>query len=390
MVIVDNDSEDETLDVVSALGVANIRKIRDYTPGRAINIGIEACSGEFVVLLSGHCVPATPDWLEKLYMPIAENPEFAASYGRQLPLPFSQPADKADLYAVFRPESRIQSVDGFLNNANSIIRKKVWEDIKFDEDVRNIEDRVWGEKVISQGHKIFYNALASVFHHNGMHRSSERSNQTPTVEVIEKLVLPPSELEESSYRSLFTGTFVPVLISNTESEEELQGEVNVLTDLTLGEVWQPPLVVSEVQSKSLNPISRRELGLDPHDSVENLLRSVAFHLKKASSNNQFMGLFIARMGLPTRAAVEALVEAIVRGGKDFSFQAQRDFAHVWHEDSEGNLIQLDPSFGKRHERQMTYQALYGSGSIFPINNCLSGDFFRGNAALVDTTPESMG
>ena len=38
--------------------------------------------------------------------------------------------------------------DSFFHNASSAIKKKIWEKYKFDEKVKNIEDRLWGNIVI--------------------------------------------------------------------------------------------------------------------------------------------------------------------------------------------------------------------------------------------------
>ena len=48
---------------------------------------------------------------------------------------------------VYGPESRLQN-DPQFNNASSLISKKIWQKIKFDEKISNLEDRLWASKVI--------------------------------------------------------------------------------------------------------------------------------------------------------------------------------------------------------------------------------------------------
>jgi len=54
---------------------------------------------------------------------------------------------------VFGLDRRVQVKDSFFHNANSAFRREVWEKIPFDEQVTNIEDRVWAKKILSLGYK---------------------------------------------------------------------------------------------------------------------------------------------------------------------------------------------------------------------------------------------
>jgi glycosyltransferase involved in cell wall biosynthesis len=213
IVLIDNLSEDSTVTLAKEFGATKILNIENYSPGRALNLGMHQTTSDFVVFLSAHCVPCDEFWLENLISSF-HNDQIAATYGRQLPLPFSSDTDKSDLYAVFRNESKVQSSDGFMNNANSAILRRVWQQIKFDETVTNIEDRLWGKTVISKGFKIAYNADATVFHHNGMHKSGERANQASTVYVLENMIHSDLQKDTEKYRSVFNDSFLPIIIGS--------------------------------------------------------------------------------------------------------------------------------------------------------------------------------
>jgi glycosyltransferase involved in cell wall biosynthesis len=215
IVVIDNLSQDSTISLARDFGATKIKSIRNYSPGRALNFGIEQTSGEIVVILSAHCIPIDEYWLENLILPFV-NHQIAATYGRQLPLPFTVDNDKSDLYAVFRNESQIQNSDGFMNNANSAIRRSIWEQFKFNESITNVEDRVWGAEIVARGFKIAYISQAGVFHHNGMHKSGERSNQTSTVNVLETMIFKEKQNELQQYRKLFEKSFLPIVIVNKE------------------------------------------------------------------------------------------------------------------------------------------------------------------------------
>ena len=51
----------------------------------------------------------------------------AGCYGKQEPLDISNPNDVRDLYYLFGKDRKVQSKDPFFHNANSIIKKKLWE-----------------------------------------------------------------------------------------------------------------------------------------------------------------------------------------------------------------------------------------------------------------------
>src|SRR3972149_4181520 len=88
----------------------------------------------------------------------------AIQYGGKDGLAFTQDADKRDLSIIFGLDRRVQRKDSFFHNANSMIRKSLWEEVPFDETVTNIEDRIWAEKMLQRGYRIVYEPEASGYH----------------------------------------------------------------------------------------------------------------------------------------------------------------------------------------------------------------------------------
>ena len=82
-------------------------------------------------------------------------------------------------------DRKIQVKDSFFHNANSMIKKSIWKKIKFDENISNIEDRLWGEKIIQSGYKIIYEPSASVFHHHGIHQDGNQTRLKNVVNIIQ-------------------------------------------------------------------------------------------------------------------------------------------------------------------------------------------------------------
>ena len=171
VIIVNNQSNDNTIKNIKDFNV-KIINIKNFFPGKAINFGIKKSTGQYIVCLSGHCIPKDKYWLTNLINNI-QNKNIAGVYGRQEPMSFSKPSDKRDLVLTFGMDKKIQKKDYFFHNANSAFRKDIWKKFPFNEKITNIEDREWGKRVINSGYKIIYEPKASVFHYHGIHQNQK-------------------------------------------------------------------------------------------------------------------------------------------------------------------------------------------------------------------------
>ncbi len=187
VILVDNASSDNTLEVAKRFPLIKIISIERFKPGYAINEGIRSSSGQYIVCLSAHCIPKSTSWLTSLRGNFYNNSLVAGVYGRQLPVSFTDPIDKRDLLIVFGLDRRVQEKDYFFHNANSMFRRDIWERYPFDEEVTNIEDRVWGKTVIDAGYKLVYDPEAAVYHHHGLHQGNISQRVKGVVSIIEKV-----------------------------------------------------------------------------------------------------------------------------------------------------------------------------------------------------------
>jgi len=199
VIVVDNNSDDDSVKVAQELGFI-VLSTDSYFPGNALNIGIEQSSGEFVVLVSSHCIPTSSRWLESLIEPLSADESIAGVYGRQLPSEDSKPSDSRDLYTIFGSESKLQTSEIFFHNANSVIRKSVWAEIQFSKTATNIEDRIWAKEVLARGYKIFYTASAAVFHPHGVNHNGNESRAESIVNVMKDRNLYEHEKDEDWYQ----------------------------------------------------------------------------------------------------------------------------------------------------------------------------------------------
>src|SRR5262249_51690853 len=129
VIIVDNHSTDKTVEKAKRFPV-KVLEVDDYLPGKALNVGFKASSGVYIVCLSAHCVPVNDQWLSNLLNNFNDS-KVAGVYGRQEPLSFTSDFDKRDLLITFGLDRRVQIKDSFFHNANSMIRRDVWEKIPF-------------------------------------------------------------------------------------------------------------------------------------------------------------------------------------------------------------------------------------------------------------------
>ena len=61
----------------------------------------------------------------------------------------------------------------------------MWNKISFDENVTNIEDRIWAQEVINNNYRIMYEPEASVYHYHGVHQDGNTSRLKSVVKIIE-------------------------------------------------------------------------------------------------------------------------------------------------------------------------------------------------------------
>ena len=199
IIVVDNNSDDNSVKVAHELGF-RVLSTNSYFPGNALNIGIEQTIGDFIVLVSVHCIPTNSRWLENLIEPLFMDELIAGVYGRQLPCEDSKPNDSRDLYSIFGSESKLQTAEIFFHNANSVIRKSVWEEFQFSKNATNIEDRIWAKEVLARGYKIFYSSKASVFHSHGVNHNGNESRAESVVKVMKDRNLYEHEKDKDWYK----------------------------------------------------------------------------------------------------------------------------------------------------------------------------------------------
>jgi rhamnosyltransferase len=163
VIVVDSGSQDGT-DAIALEHGAHLLRINkeEFSYSRALNLGCAAAEGEFLVLISGHCLPANENWLEELLKPFSD-PAVAITYGRQVG-DDSTKFSEARVYEKYYPDNKASQGPAFCNNANAAVRRSIWRRFRYDEELTGLEDIELGRRVVSAGFRIEYAPRAVVRH----------------------------------------------------------------------------------------------------------------------------------------------------------------------------------------------------------------------------------
>lgn len=381
IILIDNRSEDATVEIAKHLEVDQIYNIEDYRPGKALNLGIQKAKGKYVVALSAHCLPSTESWLEKLKESLffenkTQKTNVVAGYGRQLPFNSTSNLNKRDLFNTFGLESRIQSKDFFFHNANSIVLKDFMEEFPYDEEVTNVEDRLWAEKIIRLGYNISYSAEATVFHHHGLNHGNEDERLRRVNSIIEPLYnsfekQKERELEGNSQFS--AATFLVVYIDYSEidkskimefkkSIENMNGFFNIifLTNQELEvENWFNRLQIVDVEIKDLVHLIKETCA--------------------KSSFNKFeydYVLFVNNKALNNLENIQILWNKTKDQFLDLGTTGNRNLGNFWLEEN-GDYMPLNTLLNLSKSRIPLYEVNYGAGTFISTCSLFNETVFEG-------------
>ena len=172
-VYVDSGSTDGTIDFMRERGVEAIAiPPEEFHHAVTRNLGARHATNEILVFLSGDAIPAGAQWLARLVAPF-DDARVGAVYGRQTPPPGIGPLRAHALEHEYPPTGVVRDLEheahvhpGLFrfSNANSAVRRDVWERFPFDETVLLAEDQAMCYSVLTHGMKVVYEPAAAVEH----------------------------------------------------------------------------------------------------------------------------------------------------------------------------------------------------------------------------------
>ena len=165
VLVVDSGSFDRTREIAGMHADKVLRiSSHDFTFGFSLNVGIEAAQGKFITIASAHTIPTDSEWLGQLIEPLRDN-NIAMVYGRQVGVSCSKFSECEDLKRSFGTRSRDEAAGQWVvNNANSAIRKDLWEQHPFDETLLGLEDIEWARHWMDRDYIVRYEPGANLIH----------------------------------------------------------------------------------------------------------------------------------------------------------------------------------------------------------------------------------
>ncbi len=164
-IVVDSGSLDATRDIAAQKADRLLRiQSHDFTFGHSLNVGIRHAQGRFIAIVSAHTLPVDDRWLTRLVAPLQAE-QTAMVYGRQLGGETSKFGEMRDMQRTFGTRQiAMQPPRFFANNANSAIRKDLWEKHPFDESLPGLEDIEWAKYWMERDHQVIYEPRAALYH----------------------------------------------------------------------------------------------------------------------------------------------------------------------------------------------------------------------------------
>ncbi|UYN92598.1 MAG: glycosyltransferase family 2 protein [Anaerolineales bacterium] len=205
VILVDSGSTDRTLAIARQYKATIVHiKPQDFTFGRSLNLGIRKASGDVMVLASAHVFPENDDWLKHLVAPFTD-PQVAMTYGKQRGTDESQFSESQHFRKWFPETSALAQPHGFANNANSAVRKSVWQTMPFDEELTGLEDLAWASWAHAEGYTIAYVAEAGVYHVH-TETAAQIMNRHRREAIALRQILPESTFSFFNFLSLLVRT----------------------------------------------------------------------------------------------------------------------------------------------------------------------------------------
>ncbi len=179
IIIVNHKSSDNSIDIAKSFrhdpslkpSIKNycdvrIVNIEDYSPGKAINLGVSNATKRYICVLSAHCVIQNIDQQflsEKLNI-------FPCVFGKQIPVYRGKKINPKYIWSHFVDkdvENMFSDLEGrlFLHNAFSFYQKEILLDIPFNEDITSKEDRIWALSLSNSNQSFLYTSKLVVHHH---------------------------------------------------------------------------------------------------------------------------------------------------------------------------------------------------------------------------------
>lgn len=168
LIVIDSGSTDGSQELIRAANPAHFIQItpQEYNPSRVMNHGMTLAKAERVLFLNADATPQGAHWLRPLADALLDE-KVAACFGRQIPRPDCQAVFACDYDRCFGPQRESARWGHFFSMVSSGLRKDVWAQRGFREDLQYAEDDEYTRWCKACGYEVCYVPESVVMHsHN--------------------------------------------------------------------------------------------------------------------------------------------------------------------------------------------------------------------------------
>jgi len=175
VIMIDSGSTDGTLQAAAGYPVRLLQIAPEqFHHARTRNLGAGMALGKYLAFITQDALPLNDQWLHQLIYDFSD-PEVGMVVGWQIPWDHVKPPEKF-FYHYYFPDSRLIVQQGvsagyrgnmFISNANSALRRELWQKLNFSEDMFIGEDKELAWRILAAGGSIVYEPGAAVRHSHG-------------------------------------------------------------------------------------------------------------------------------------------------------------------------------------------------------------------------------
>ena len=385
VILVDNESTDNTVKIAKNYKI-KIIEISKFKPGLAINEGIRKSKGKIIVCLSGHCIPVNQSWLKNLINDL-DKKNIAGVYGRQEPLSFSSDLDKRDLINTFGLDKKVQVNDTFFHNANSAFRKNIWKKFPSDEHVTNIEDRVWGQKVIENGFKIVYEPKASVYHYHGIHHNQNPERAKNVVRILDGLKSTSTKKNLKFKKKLNIAAIIPLrgktkFFKNTsllEKTVKSAKKSNLVKDIYVVTDDDETIKLSKKIGAKV-PFKRPKNLSEEYILINDILK---YSIEKLENIKKYDLIVCLEETYPFRkkTLIDAMINKLIKEDLDSVFAGKLEQKSIWIKNNKETKIVTEGFMPRDLKEEKAIISLFGLCFISYPEIIKTGDLFSGKTGI---------
>ena len=179
LIVINNKSNDESMEIVRGFRhdpnlEPSIKQycelktidIDEYTPGKALNLGVSLSTNKYICIMSAHTVirDFNSSYIEKKII------DFPCIFGHQKPIYRGKRITPRYLWSHFSDEDIVNMYSElenryFLHNAFAIYHRDILIKSPFDEQICGKEDRLWAASLVKSGKNYLYTPQIKADHH---------------------------------------------------------------------------------------------------------------------------------------------------------------------------------------------------------------------------------